>query len=200
MVRSFPKRRLWFLGRHLLIVGLTALLGLISTTSFSQDLQQVFRGKLVTNAKLHALFFLDPECPISQKYTRSIQQIAEQFDAEDVEFYVIISVKGIKRKGIKAFKRYYQFPINCFPDPKLEIARALGATVTPEVFLFNATLETVYSGAIDDWYYDLGKARREPTAHFLIDAINSVLRNEPVAVARTEAVGCQISYRERAAR
>ena len=104
-------------------------------------------------------------------------------------------MKGIfpsftKKKEISAFKKTYgaKFPLDLDKDG--QIITGFGATVTPEVFLTDSHKKLIYSGAIDNWYFDLGRNRKEVTEHYLLDAINAALKGETPPVANTKAIGC----------
>ncbi|GAB4222441.1 MAG: thioredoxin family protein [Acidobacteriota bacterium] len=75
-------------------------------------------------------------------------------------------------------------------DEGSRLARAFGATRTPEVFLFDAEGRLVYHGTIDDNVKD-PEAVRE---HFLADAIEAVVEGRPVPRAETKALGCSIKF------
>jgi len=78
-------------------------------------------------------------------------------------------------------------------DATSDVARAFGATRTPEAFLFDKDGKLVYHGAIDD-----SKEADQVTAHFLQDAINAALAGKAVPVAETKAIGCSIKFRSKA--
>ncbi len=73
------------------------------------------------------------------------------------------------------------------------LAKRLGATRTPEVFLFNDAHQLVYHGHIDDQYT---VTHRRPIAqkHSLKNAIQQVIDSKKVEVASTKATGCVIQY------
>jgi len=76
-------------------------------------------------------------------------------------------------------------------DATSDVARAFGATHTPEAFLFDAKGKLVYHGAVDD-------NAREPGAvksHWLADAVTAVAAGKPVATADSKAMGCSIKFR-----
>ncbi len=76
-------------------------------------------------------------------------------------------------------------------DASSDIARAFGATRTPEAYLFDADGQLVYHGTIDD-------NARHPDAvkeHFLADALEAMLGGEPVPSPETKALGCSIKFR-----
>jgi len=70
------------------------------------------------------------------------------------------------------------------------IARAFGATKTPEAFLFDKDGKLVYHGAIDD-SQDQGKVE----APYLKNALDSVVAGKEVAVKETKSIGCGIKFR-----
>ena len=77
-------------------------------------------------------------------------------------------------------------------DATSSVAKAFGATRTPEAFLFDAKGKLVYHGAVDD------NAREEAAVKekWLNDAVQAVATGKGVTVAETKALGCTIKYRE----
>jgi cytochrome oxidase Cu insertion factor (SCO1/SenC/PrrC family) len=85
----------------------------------------------------------------------------------------------------------YRFPY--VVDATSDVARAFGASHTPEAFLFDARGRLVYHGAVDD-------NAREPQAvksRWLADAVAAVAAGKPVPVAESKALGCSIKFREK---
>ena len=78
-------------------------------------------------------------------------------------------------------------------DATSDVARAFGATRTPEAFLFDKDGKLVYHGAIDD-----SKEADQVTKHFLQDAIDAELTGKAVPVAETKFVGCGIKFHGKA--
>jgi len=87
----------------------------------------------------------------------------------------------------------YRFPYAV--DATSGIARAFGASHTPEAFLFDAKGKLVYHGAIDDnaQHPEAVKSR------WLSVAVASVAAGKRVATAESKALGCSIKYRAVAA-
>jgi hypothetical protein len=79
-------------------------------------------------------------------------------------------------------------------DATSDIARAFGATHTPEAFLFDAKGKLVYHGAVDDNAHD-EKAVQQP---WLRQAVDAVAAGKTVATAETKALGCGIKLRTKA--
>ncbi|MFN3413657.1 MAG: thioredoxin family protein [Thermoanaerobaculum sp.] len=84
----------------------------------------------------------------------------------------------------------YRFPY--VMDATSEVARAFGATRTPEAFLFDAQGKLVYHGAIDD----NAEKPQEVKKTYLADALAAVVEGKPVPVAETKALGCSIKFRQ----
>lgn len=84
----------------------------------------------------------------------------------------------------------YRFPY--VMDATSDVARAFGATRTPEAFLFDAQGKLVYHGAIDD----NAEKPQEVKKTYLADALAAVVAGKPVPVAETKALGCSIKFRQ----
>jgi hypothetical protein len=111
---------------------------------------------------------------------------------------IIFPFSGQKKfkKSTNKFINTYQLAIPSKIDRDLEITKKLQATVTPEAFLIKNKTQILYHGAIDDWFYALGKNRKEATAHYLEDAINAGIQNKAILTAHEKAVGCLIEMRK----
>lgn len=82
----------------------------------------------------------------------------------------------------------YRFPYLIDQDARL--ARAYGATRTPDVFLFDADLRLVYRGAIDDNARDADAVEQA----YLADALHAMHAGEPIAMQETASLGCTIKW------
>ena len=87
----------------------------------------------------------------------------------------------------RAQKLGFTFPY--VVDATSDVARAFGATRTPEAFLFDKDGKLVYHGAIDD-----SQDANAVKVHFLQDAITASTASQAVAVKETKFVGCGIKF------
>lgn len=87
----------------------------------------------------------------------------------------------------------YKFPY--VVDATSDVARAYGATKTPEAFLFDAKGVLVYHGAIDD----NAKDAKAVKSRWLADAVAAVAAGKPVPVGESKALGCSIKFRDKPA-
>ena len=55
--------------------------------------------------------------------------------------------------------------------------------------------EILYKGRIDNAYFRVGKKRGVTSTSDLKDALEAIVRGEPVLIKETEAVGCFINLR-----
>lgn len=108
---------------------------------------------------------------------------------------VLVNSNEAKRKNedsMSAMKEHsekagYNCPYVIDEDSKL--ANAFGAQTTPHVYLFNAEMELVYRGSINDKFEQRDKTA---TKFYLEDAINKLLKSEEIDPADTREIGCSI--------
>ena len=82
-----------------------------------------------------------------------------------------------------------QFPYAV--DATSNLARAFGATRTPEAFLFDKDGKLVYHGTIDDNGQEPDKVENA----YLKNALEAVLGGRDVPVKETKSIGCSIKFR-----
>ncbi|MGH7731716.1 MAG: thioredoxin family protein [Candidatus Eiseniibacteriota bacterium] len=78
-------------------------------------------------------------------------------------------------------------------DATSDVARAFGATRTPEAFLFDAAGKLVYHGAVDDNAHKPDQV----SARWLNDALAATVGGKAVATRETKSLGCTIKFRTR---
>lgn len=170
------------------------------TTLWAQTHQEIVDVKLKNldnkNVSIEAsgknvvILFLGTDCPITQKYITRIKTIGDEFSSS-AEFYAVFPTQ-FSIKEIKDFKKEYRISMSLLRDDDMELAKLLGATVTPEVFLLDKGLTLQYQGAIDNWFYELGKYRQTTTEEYLVDGLKALAAGASPAIKKTEAIGCFI--------
>jgi peroxiredoxin len=96
-------------------------------------------------------------------------------------------------EGMKARAKQLGLKFPYVVDATSDVARAFGATRTPEVFLFDARGALVYHGTVDD----NAKEPKSVKEHWMRSAVEAVAAGKPVAVAETKALGCTIKFRDK---
>lgn len=142
------------------------------------------------NCSAHVYFFLQPDCPLSQNYTLPLASLAKDERFQDFCFTAFFSGKLYKHDEFEEFILHYETPYQIKLDPELEMAKSLGATVVPEVFVINQDKKILYEGAIDDWAVREGGKGREAKVNYLEEALLAVAENRKPEISKTQAVGC----------
>lgn len=187
---------LWIMRRGLLLLILASIFFSAQAQALLSiaDVQiKDIRNKpfsITAHEKNVVVFFLGTDCPITQKYITRVKDIVSEFKST-TDFYGVFPSQ-FSLKQIKRFKKDYKMTIRFLSDDKMELAHLLGATVTPEVFLMDDGLKLQYKGAIDNWFYELGKNRLNTSERYLIDALSALANDETPLVKETEAIGCFI--------
>lgn len=85
-------------------------------------------------------------------------------------------------------------------DESQELGRALGATITPEYFVFDSARTLTYMGLLHDSPAretrsgEIMYTNGEPTQFFALNAIQATLDGVPADPAETRAQGCSVKY------
>jgi hypothetical protein len=148
----------------------------------------VAMGKAPAEVRAVAAVFLDPGCPLSQAATVTLNAPG----ASGRKVLGIVPRLETHSPEMTAFRRQYALKFPLIGDPDLQLTRALGAKVTPEVFLVDSAGNVLYQGAVDNQARALGKKRRRPTRVYLDSAWDQWTGGRPVDPSHVPAVGCFI--------
>lgn len=150
-----------------------------------------FEGK-----KILAIIFTCNHCPYAQAYQERIKALQTKFGAKGLQVIAVNSNDavnypddGFPQMVVRAKEKKFNFPY--LRDENQEIARAFGAQVTPDCFLFGKNRKLVYRGRVDDNWQD----EKAVTAKDLENAIESALRGEKVKISEASAIGCSIKWK-----
>lgn len=153
----------------------------------------------VTGKNGTLVIFSCNHCPFVKAWETRIAEIGNAYQQKGVGVIAInandpaeYSEDKYQVMQQRAKDRGFQFPY--VVDATSEVARAFGATRTPECFLFDKDGKLVYWGAIDDNHKDAAAVKNR----YLRDALDALLGGNPVAIAETKAVGCSIKFRAKA--
>lgn len=139
------------------------------------------------------IVFTCNSCPCARDYEDRIKAFAEKHQEQLA--VIAINPNLIKEDNLEAMKkratdRGYNFIY--LHDETQKIAKAYGATYTPEFFLLNQERKIVYMGAMDD-KDDPDKVR----TRFLEDALEAVRTGKTPVKAETLARGCMVRFKRR---
>jgi thiol-disulfide isomerase/thioredoxin len=132
------------------------------------------------------IVFLSVQCPVVKSYDERISQLAADYKAKGINVIGINSnVTEMAEKVKTHAEGKYSFPV--LLDKGNVIADQFFASVTPEVFYFDATGKLLYRGAIDN-----SRNGDAITLTYLRDALEAGIANKEIKKATTNAVGCGI--------
>jgi peroxiredoxin len=144
------------------------------------------------------VIFTCNHCPWAKAWESRIVELGNTFSKQGLGVIAInpndpsaYDVDRIEVMKERAKKTGMAFPY--VVDATSDVARAFGATKTPEAYLFDRSGKLVYHGAIDDNANEPDKVSKR----FLKDAIEAMIQGRSVAVAETKALGCSIKFRNR---
>ena len=137
--------------------------------------------------------FLADTCPISQHATLAMRDLYFRYSSQGICFGGVFPSASTTDADIAAFAKAYRMPFVLSHDADHRLTRRLKVRVTPEVVVLAADGHNVlYQGRLDDTFARLGQRRAVVQHHELADALAAVVAGRPVAVPRTEPVGCFI--------
>jgi hypothetical protein len=143
-------------------------------------------------ARASVLFFLTPDCPISNSYAPEINALVKENAVRPLRFYAVYVDPYLTAPSARKHATAFGYRCPVLLDPRHRLVAATGVTTPPEVAVVTADGRVAYRGRIDDRYPRIGVHRQAPTRRDLRAALASVLADRPVATPRTTAVGCAI--------
>ena len=131
--------------------------------------------------------WLSAQCPVVRGYKDRINEIASAYQAKGINFVGINSNSTEDLAWVKSniAEFGYKFPV--LIDKGNVLADKWGATVTPEVFYFDAKNKLLYHGAIDN-----DRGGKNVTDQYLKTAFESAVTGKAIAKTRANAFGCSI--------
>jgi peroxiredoxin len=142
------------------------------------------------------VIFTCNHCPFAKDWETRIVELANGYTARGIGAVLINANNpdthpedGYAEMQTRAKSRGMKIPY--VVDETSAVAKAFGASVTPEAFVFDKAGKLVYHGAIDD-------NRKQPDkvqARYLKDALDAVLAGKAPPVAETKSLGCGIKFR-----
>jgi len=146
-----------------------------------------------SSTKATVLLFVSTDCPISNRYAPDIRKLYEAYGKDGVAFWLVYPNPAESPADIRDHLKAFSFPGTALRDAKHDLAKATGATITPEAAVYNAAGTLTYRGRIDDRYSAVGVEKAQAGRRDLQDAIAAALAGKPVKEKFTQAVGCYIA-------
>ncbi|MCO8124575.1 redoxin domain-containing protein [Stieleria sp. TO1_6] len=144
-----------------------------------------------SSAKAVVIVFLGTECPLAKLYGPRLTEIQKRYADRGVQIIGVNSNKQDSLTELGAYVRRHEIGFPMLKDPGNQVADAIGAERTPEVFLLDRQRVVRYHGRIDD-QYGVGYSKERDAKPELTLAIDALLAGSPIEIAETEPVGCHI--------
>ena len=135
-------------------------------------------------------------CPFAKRWESRIVALGNTYAAKGIG---VVAINANDPKAypedafdvmqVRAKEKGMEFPY--VVDATSNVARAFGATKTPEAFLFDKNGKLVYHGAIDDNGEEPSKVENA----YLKLALEAVVNGADVPVKETKSIGCGIKFR-----
>ncbi|RXM52275.1 MULTISPECIES: thioredoxin family protein [unclassified Chryseobacterium] len=162
-------------------------------------------GKMVSlsdfkTAKGFIVIFTCNHCPYAKKYEDRIIELDKKYKSQG---YPVIAINpndpnvqpedGYQQMIERAKQKGFTFPY--LVDEGQKIYPQYGATKTPHVFVLqkeNGKNIVKYIGAIDNNYDN----PNDVSEYYAQDAVNALIKGEPVKMTKTVAIGCTIKVKK----
>ena len=146
--------------------------------------------------KALVVIFSCNHCPYVQAYEDRIIEIQKDY-ADHLQIVAISSNEdenypedSFEKMKERASMKGFNFPY--LHDATQTVAKAYGATHTPEIFLFDAKRELVFHGKIDDNWQEPQRVKSK----YLRNAIDELLSGRQISVPETFTIGCTIKWKK----
>lgn len=150
------------------------------------------------------LVALSNACPFAVGIEPDLKKLVNTFANQSVKV-VALSFNAGQLDHMPALKKRAEeqdFNFTYARDESQALGRALGATVTPEFFVFNKERKLAYMGllhnspAMENGPGKVAYLRGEPNDFYVEDAVRNILdgTEDQIAVRETSPYGCTVEY------
>ena len=148
-----------------------------------------------TKKNILIIIFSCNHCPTVIAYEQRMINIQKDYLNKSVSMIAINSndEKTYPEDSIdKMVERYKNqgYNFTYLRDQDQSIAKAYGATHTPEIFIFDQDRNLRYHGRIDDNRDEPNKVNKK----YVRDALDALINNKPISIETTHSIGCTIKW------
>ena len=138
------------------------------------------------------LLFVATDCPNANTYAPLLARMYREYSAQGILFLAVYSDPDDTLPKVQQHDADFRIPYPGLLDPHQTLARETGARSTPEAVILSADGQELYRGRVDDRFMDYGRTRFQPAHQDLKEALDEILRGEPVKNPTTRVLGCAI--------
>lgn len=137
------------------------------------------------------LFFVGPECPVSNFYAPEIERLGKG----PLQAALVYSELGLSEETLERHASAYRLTLPRLVDADQSLARACRVERIPTAVVLRRG-DVLYRGRIDDRYTPEGKRRPDVRSRDLESAIEAVLAGRKPEVKETPVFGCPLVLKE----
>lgn len=143
--------------------------------------------KTLAGKKATVLLFIAVQCPVSNAYNESMEKLAQDYKAKGI---AVIGINSNVKEDVDAVKSHAaenKLSFAILKDAGNKIADKLGASVTPEAYLLDASNKLIYHGRIDN-----SRNPDQIETSDLRNALDASLAGKAIEKTEAKAFGCTI--------
>jgi len=150
-----------------------------------------------TRDSVTVYYFMSEECKICQYYSLTQQELYDAYNDDYTSFVGLFPNGFSSPSSIEEYQKKYNIPFILKKEFFQTKTKKFGATITPEVVVYNESKEEIiYKGRISNAYASLGKRRRVITQQELKTVLEDLKNNVTPTVQNTEPIGCFIMLKK----
>ena len=156
-----------------------------------QDISGTAHSLQHYSGKIVILVFWSFKCPVSLAYDDRMKTLQDKYGDQKVVVLGVASAANESPAEIRANAANLNLEVPVLLDSEGDLAKELGASHTPSVFIIDSARALRYKGALDN----NKKEREGGRTAYAEDAIDAILAGRPVPVPETKPFGCSIKMR-----
>ncbi|MGV3719634.1 MAG: redoxin family protein [Actinomycetota bacterium] len=135
-----------------------------------------------------AFIFGSTTCPCADGYNKRIAEVARDYKSRGVRVFLVFSAPGVDQSAVSRYVASRRVAVPSVYDTGGRLAKRLGAKTSPTAVVLDSRGQVKYRGRIDDNPDAQAVVRQD-----LREALNDLLANSPVRLAKTSVVGCNLA-------
>ena len=143
------------------------------------------------------IMFICNHCPFVIHVNEELVNMANEYQKKGIHFIAISSndVENYPQDAPHLMKKVandVNYPFPYLYDETQKVAKSYDAACTPDFYLFDDELQSVYHGQLDDSRPENGKP---VTGKDIRKAMDNLLENKPVLENQKPSIGCGIKWK-----